>query len=184
MSPRIGLLDFEEASESAKAILKKVRSFLGFIPNLHRLMANSPAVLTAYASMREALGKTLDLKTREAIALAVSEVNGCDYCVSAHQFLLAKGGAVDPAEALMNRQGCSDDPKRSAAITFALKVVMTSGNVEDEVLAAVRQAGFTDSEILEIAALAIHYQLTNVINNIARTPNDFPVAVALSPEAA
>jgi uncharacterized peroxidase-related enzyme len=184
MSPRIKLLDFDDASEGAKAILKKVGSFLGFVPNLHRLMANSPAVLTAYTGMREALGRVLDLKTREGIALAVSEANGCDYCVSAHQFLLAKGGTVDPAEASRNRQGCSEDPKRSAAITFALRVIVTSGHVEDEVLAAVRSAGFTDAEILEIAALAIHYQLTNVINNIARTPNDFPAAVLDSTEAA
>lgn len=74
-------------------------------------MANSPAVLAAFAGMRGALSKTLDLKTREGIALAVSEANGCDYCIDAHNFMLAKGGTIEAEESLRNCPGYSDNPK-------------------------------------------------------------------------
>jgi AhpD family alkylhydroperoxidase len=56
------------------------------VPNFFRVLSNSPAVINAHAALNQGLGKALDLKTRERIALAVAAVNGCEYCDAAHTF--------------------------------------------------------------------------------------------------
>ena len=83
--PRIQALDPASATGRAKELLDGVRRKLGRTPNLMRTMANSPAVLEAYLGFSGALaGGTLPVKLREQIALAVAQVNGCDYCLAAH----------------------------------------------------------------------------------------------------
>ena len=165
-----------EAPEATHAILDNVGKVLGFVPNLHRAMSVSPAVLNAFVGIQGPLNKTLDVRTREGIALAVSEVNGCEYCINAHNFILEKFGSADATEVALNRKGTSRDPKRAAAIGFALKVIQSSGKITDEDFAAVRAAGFEEPQVLEIVALSMQFQFTNVINNVVGTPIDFPVA--------
>ena len=78
---------------------------LGFVPNLHRLMSISPNVLSGWATLMGSLAKTLDVKTRDGIALAVSEADGCDYCLAAHSFIACQiASNSDPPFA------CKDDP--------------------------------------------------------------------------
>jgi alkylhydroperoxidase AhpD family core domain len=71
----------------SKPILDNVDKMLGFVPNLHRLMSISPNALSGWATLMGSLAKTLDVKTRDGIALAVSEADGCDYCLAAHSFI-------------------------------------------------------------------------------------------------
>ena len=68
--------------DASKPILDAVRKQLGVVPNMFRLIARSPAALQGFTANNGALAKTLDVKTRERIALAVAQVNGCDYCLS------------------------------------------------------------------------------------------------------
>src|SRR5262249_50412416 len=130
-----------------------------------------------------ALAKTLDVKTRDSIALAVSQVNSCHYCLSAHTFVATNVAKLSPQEIARNRQGTSEDVKKDAAVKFAKKVMETRGKVSEEDLAAVRQAGFTDANVVEIIALSAQFMLTNFINNVFDTPIDFPV-VELEPTSA
>jgi uncharacterized peroxidase-related enzyme len=172
---RIRIPTRDEAPESVRPILDRVEKQLGFLPNLHRVMANSPAVLNGWLGLMSSLSTTLDVKTRDAIALAVSEVNGCHYCLSAHSHVASTFAKVEPDEILRNREGRSSDPKREAAARFAVMVVDQRGHVDDAALDAVRDAGFSDAEVLEIVALAVQYSMTNIINNVADTDIDFPL---------
>lgn len=96
--PRIRAIDPAVATGRAKVLLDGVQKKLGATPNLLRTMANQPAVLDAFLSVGEALGRgRFDAKTREAIALAVAGANGCDYCASAHA-TISKGLKVDQSE--------------------------------------------------------------------------------------
>src|SRR6201991_1038760 len=81
--PRISVPTRDEAPAESQPILDSVGKQLGFIPNLHRLMSLSPAALTGLVGLQGALSKTLDLRTRDAISLAVSEANACNYCLAA-----------------------------------------------------------------------------------------------------
>jgi uncharacterized peroxidase-related enzyme len=156
------------------ATLEGVGKTLGFVPNLHRLLAVNPHVLAGWAGLQGNLARTLDVKTRDAIALAASDTNDCAYCLGAHSYVSAKFAKVSPEEIALNRTGASSDPKRAAAATFAKAVLASSGRVSDTELTAVRAAGYTDADIVAIIALTAQFSMTNFLNNVAQTEPDFP----------
>jgi alkylhydroperoxidase family enzyme len=74
----------------------------------------------------------------------------------------------------LNREGRSSDPKRQAAVVFAKALIETRGKVSDARSAAVRDAGWTDANIVEMIALTAQFLLTNFMNNAVQTPIDYP----------
>ena len=88
----------------------------------HRLdlvIADLPA-LTGYLQLSAASAQGgLGTATLERIALAVAEINGCDYCLAAHSFLGRKVAKLDDAELTANRSGASNDPKADAAVDLS-----------------------------------------------------------------
>lgn len=165
----------DSAPSASQPILDAVNAQLGVIPNLFRLVAQSPAALAGMTGLSGALGKTLDVKTRERIAIAIAEVNGCDYCLSAHNYLGLNLAKISPEEIALNRKGASGDAKADAAVRFAAKVAQTRGKVGAEDLAAVRKAGYSDAQIIDVIATVGENFLTNLFNNVAQTEIDFPV---------
>jgi hypothetical protein len=71
-------------------------------------------------------------------------------------------------------EGSSEDPRRAAAAQFTKRLIETRGNVDEQDLANVRDAGYDDKQIIEITALAAQFLLTNFLNNVAETEPDFP----------
>ncbi|MBB3462753.1 carboxymuconolactone decarboxylase family protein [Rhizobium sp. BK377] len=175
---RISIPTKDEAPEATKPTLDGIQKSLGFVPNMSRLVANSPAVLSAFTGFQVALSKTLDVKTRERIALAVAEVNGCGYCLSAHTYLGLNLAKISPEEIALNRKGTSADAKANAAVSFAARIAEARGHVSDADLATVRAAGFSDAQIVEIVALVAENTFTNYLNEVARTDIDFPAVSA------
>jgi uncharacterized peroxidase-related enzyme len=160
-------------------MLEAVKQQLGVAPNLFRLVATSPAALEGHLGMFGALGKgTLPLATRQRIALAVAEINGCDYCLSAHTYLGKNLAKLDDAEMTANRNGHSNDPKADAAVKFAATVARERGNVSNAELAAVKVAGYDDAQVIEIVQHVALNVWTNYINKVAGTDIDFPVVTA------
>lgn len=172
---RIAIPDRADAPTASQPLLDAVAKQLGVVPNLHLLGALSPAVLQGMLGLNGALAKALDVKTRERIAIAVAQVNGCDYCLSAHTYLGLNLARLDDGEVELNRRGGSSDPKAAAAVAFAVKVAQSRGQVSDADLQAVRAAAFSDAQIVEIVALVAENVLTNFLNNVALTDIDFPV---------
>jgi uncharacterized peroxidase-related enzyme len=168
----------DEAPAASQPLLDAVGAQLGTIPNLFRLVALSPAALQGFVALNGALGKTLDVKTRERIALAVAQVNECDYCLSAHSYLGLNLAKLDEAEIAANRQGHSHDARADAAVAFAKKVAEERGKVSDADLAAVKLVGFSEAQIVEIVVTVALNVLTNLVNNVALTPIDFPAVRA------
>lgn len=168
----------EDAPAAAQPLLDAVEKQLGVVPNLFRLVAISPAALEGYLSLNAALGRTLDAKTRERIAITIAQANGCDYCLSAHSYLGLNLAKIDEAEITLNRAGHSGDAKADAAVVFARQVLASRGKVGDADIAAVRLAGFSEAQVIEIVASVALNVLTNYINNVAETEIDFPVVLA------
>ena len=181
---RLTIPALDDAPEASKPILDAVKTQLGVVPNMFRLFSNSPAALKGLTGLSGALTKSLDVKTRERIALAVAQVNGCSYCLSAHTYLGLNLAKISPEEIALNRKGSSSDPKADAAVRFAAKVTETRGHVSDEDLAAVRKAGYSDAQVLEIVALVVENVFTNFVNEVAKTDIDFPVVQANDLKAA
>jgi AhpD family alkylhydroperoxidase len=128
---RIAIPTRDDAPAASQPILDAVYKQLGFVPNLHRLMSISPDVLTGFVGLQSSLAKTLDIKTRDAIALAVSEMNGCGYCIAAHSYVATNFARMSPEEITLNRQGGSHDAKRAAAATFAQHLMKAHGRRPD-----------------------------------------------------
>ncbi|NKC31128.1 carboxymuconolactone decarboxylase family protein [Falsiroseomonas selenitidurans] len=168
----------EAAPAASQPLLDAVEKSLGSVPNLFRLVGQSPAALSGLLGLNGALSKALDARTRERIALAVAQVNGCDYCLSAHSYLALNLAKLDEAEIALNRRGHSADPRADAAVVFAAKVATARGQVSDADLAAVKLAGYTEAQIIEIVGLVVVNVFTNFINNVAETEIDFPVVRA------
>ena len=120
----------------------------------------------------------LSAQHREQISLTVGEANQCEYCVSAHS-ALGKRAGLSPVQILENRAGVDSDPATAALLKFARSIVEQRGQISDQDLQDVRDAGFTDEQIAEIAANVALNIFTNYFNNIARTEIDFPTVEPL-----
>ena len=166
------------AAEASQPLLDQVNKSLGIVPNLHKVIGLSPNLLGGFLAFAAGVSKTLDVKTRERIALATAQTNGCDYCLSAHTYLATNLAQLDAAEVALNRKGSSTDPRAAAAVAFAKAVADKRGQVSDGDLAAVRLAGFTDAQVIEIVGVVVENFFTNFINNVAQTDIDFPVVTA------
>ncbi len=175
---RLTILDRDAAPEASRPVLDAVHKQLGVVPNMFRLLAASPAVLQGFTANNGALSKALDVKTRERIALAVAQANGCEYCLSAHTYLGLNLAKISPEEIDLNRRGRSADDKADAAVRFAVTVLRERGRVHETDLAAVRHAGFDDGQIIEIIAVVAENIFTNLVNVVAETDIDFPVVRA------
>jgi len=169
----------EAAPAASRPMLEAVKKQLGVAPNLFRMVGNSPAALEGYLGMFGALGKgALPAPTRERIALAVAEINACNYCLSAHTYLGKNLAGLDDAEMTANRNGGSNDPKADAAVRFAAKVARERGHVSEQDFRAVKAAGYDDAQIIEIVQHVALNTWTNYINVVAETEIDFPVVAA------
>lgn len=157
------------------SLLQGVETALGAVPNMFRLLSNSPATLEGYLGLNGALGKGLiSPATRERIALAIANHNGCDYCNSAHSYLGKNLAKLDNVEIAANRAGRSTDVKADAAVRFAMQIAQQRGRVTDTDVSAVRDAGYSDGELIEIVAHVALNVLTNYINEAFETEIDFP----------
>ncbi len=172
---RISIPTIDNSPEASKPLLAAVKQQLGVVPNLMKLVGHSPAALEGYLSLNGALAKgKLDAKLRERLALAVAEFNGCDYCLSAHDYLGRNVAKLSQSEIDAARDFHSEDSHANAALRFARKVVESHGRVSDADLAAVRAAGIDEAIVVEIVVTVALNVLTNYVNNVAQTDIDFP----------
>ena len=177
---RIHTPSTEQTPAASLPLLDAVHAQLGVVPNLMKVVGNSPAALEGYLALNGALGKgTIGAKTGERIALAVAEYNTCSYCLSAHSYLASNLAKLDDDEIGKNRQGNSGDPKAAAAVRFAIQVAKARGHVSDADVAVVKAAGFSDAEIIEVVLHVALNTLTNYVNEVAQTEIDFPVVKPL-----
>lgn len=170
----------DAAPTATHTSLKAVEKQLGRVPNMFRVVANSPAALTGYLQLSAASAQGgLGTATLERIALAVAEINGCDYCLAAHSFLGRKVAKLDDAELTANRSGASNDPKADAAVRFAAAVVRQRGQVSNDQVQAVLNAGYSDAHVVDILLAVALNTFTNYVNEVTQTEVDFPAVQPL-----
>ena len=176
---RFPIPSVESAPSAAQPLLAAVKQQLGTVPNLMKLLAISPTALEGYLSLNAVLAKgSLDAGLRERIALTIAEYNGCDYCLSAHDYLGRNVAKLSSDEIDAARDARSSDAHADAALHFALRVAQTRGQVSDADLTSLRAAGFDEAEIIEIVVNVALNVLTNYVNNVAQTDIDFPKVAA------
>jgi uncharacterized peroxidase-related enzyme len=164
------------ATGDVAALYARIRKAAGSVPNTFAAIgALQPAALNAILDTDGVLGAgSLSKQDVETVKLIVSVATGCDYCVSAHS-LLSKLAGIAPDAIRQLREGePTGDAKRDALANFVARLVTTSGTISDEQFAAIKAAGYTDQQLVEIS-LAISVGIfTNMFNRINDTDIDFP----------
>jgi uncharacterized peroxidase-related enzyme len=175
MQPRIQPLDPTATDNPSREILAAIQAKIGMVPNLYRVLGHSPAALQAYLGLGDALGKgALDAGLREKLAVAISQENGCGYCLAAHTLIGEKMAGVPAAELALARRGQAADARERAILELGLGLVRGRGRVDDALLARTRVAGVREAEIVEVVAHVAALTFSNYLNHLARTPLDFP----------
>jgi uncharacterized peroxidase-related enzyme len=171
---RIEALNPGNTPAASQTMLDAVQKKHGMVPNLFKTIAHSPAALQFYLQQGEALaGGSLSAQLREQIALVTAGSNGCDYCASAHT-LMGKGAGLTADEMAGNLHGRASDAKAQAALDFAKAIVQSRGQVTDLQIKAVRIAGYSQADVVEIVAHVAAKLFTNYFNLVAGTVVDFP----------
>lgn len=171
---RIPLIDISNSQPDSRALLEQIRAAFGATPNMFRAVAHSPAALKSMWGAFGALGAgVIPARLGEQIAVAVADRNACEYCLAAHTALGRKAGA-SAAEMAAAQLGESADPRTAAALRFALRLVEARGQLDAADVQAVRAAGFSDEEIVEILAHVALNLFTNYVNVAFAVPVDFP----------
>jgi uncharacterized peroxidase-related enzyme len=174
--PRIAIpAGITDAPPAARPLLAEAQVRTGCVPNLLKMLALSPAALAGYQALRSALADgSLTAATRRRIALAVTEINDCDYCRSANIYF-GRRHEMDDAELTANRNGASNDMRADAALRLAAKITRQRGHVSDADVAAFRAAGYSEPELIELVCQVALTTMTNYLNEIAGTEIDFPL---------
>jgi len=180
---RIKVVTKDTADSDQTALLDAIQAKLGMVPNFLGVLAHSTDALGAFLGLHGiAEAGRLDAQTRERIALAIAQSNSCEYCLSAHT-AIGRNAGLSNAEMDANRSGTSEDEKAAAAIAFAQAVNANLGDVTQAELNAVRDAGHSEAEIVEIITHVGMNILTNLIGKTAQVDIDFPKVSLLAKAA-
>ena len=173
---RIEPLTIENAPKESKPILEGIKTQFGKVPNIFGTLARSPVALKSLMGLFGTLeGGTLNGLPHEAIALYIGQQNGCKYCTAAHTAKAQMVGASQE-DTIGFRKGKAADPKTQALLDFAGLMVAKHGNLSDEELQKLRDAGLSDSDLFEALAILVCNIFTNATNALAQTDVDFPSA--------
>ncbi|WP_434614603.1 carboxymuconolactone decarboxylase family protein [Arthrobacter sp. A5] len=179
--PRIPTHTVATAPEASQETARKLERKMGKLLNIHAGMAHSPAVIASYTGMNAAIAAhgTFNARTREAIALAVGNQNGCDYCQAAHT-LSARRAGLEEQQILDIRAGEVDfDDKIDTITAVAREAAANTGHVQEATWQAALAAGWSADELAETFAHIAANLFTNYFNHYAGTELDLPAAPEL-----
>ena len=172
---RIAIPAIESATGPTAELYAEIKKAAGKLPNTFAVIgALGPAALKAILQADAVLARgSLSKQDQETIKLLVSELSGCDYCAAAHT-QLAKTTGLSPAIVRQIRAGQpTGDSKRDALVRLVGKLVKTSGTLSDQDFSAIKAAGYTEQQLVDISLAIAVVTFTNVFNRINDTELDY-----------
>lgn len=173
----------EEVNTSNQAIFDNLNKALGFVPNLYATYAHSETALENYLNLSNAK-TSLSAKEKEAVNLAVSEVNGCIYCLSAHTAIGKMNGFTDEQILELRAGHASFDTKLNALANLAKNVTENRGKTDQDVIDNFLSAGYNKGNLVDTIVLVGDKTISNYIHSTTQVPVDFPVAQPLETASA
>ena len=154
-------------------ILEEVEAKFGFVPNLLREMARSPAVARAYLDAQAAMEKAiLSNPERQVVQLAVAVYNDCHYCRAVHRTACARAGVPAAEVEAIEKGSLPEDARRRSLVSATWQVLDTRGWLVAPDLAALEAEGVPRAQVYEVVALIGLKVISNYINHVAHTPID------------
>ena len=175
---RIPTPAIESATGATADLYAQIKHAAGKVPNTYAAIgALGPAALKAMLQADAVLARSsLSRQDQETIKLLVSELSGCDYCTAAHS-QIAKATGLAPAVVRQIRAGePTGDAKRDALVHLVGELVKSSGTISDQDFSAIKAAGYTDQQLVDISLAIALITFTNVFNRINDTELDYPAA--------
>jgi uncharacterized peroxidase-related enzyme len=167
------LHDASNAPPPSGEILASVQKAWGFVPNLHRVLAESPAALEAYTTLWGVAEKTSFTPQERNIAyLAIIYENECTYCMAGHTNLSRMAKVDNDVIAAVREGRPIADPKLEALRQFAAKITRQRGFLSEADVAAFKAAGYDNRAVLDVLVLGATKLISNYTNHLAQTPND------------
>ncbi len=167
-----------EVSPNNQAIFENLESKLGFVPNLYAYFAKSETALADYLALQNRKS-TLKAKEREVINLVVSEVNGCQYCLSAHTAIGKMNGFTDEQILEIRSGSAGFDTKLDALAKFAKAVTLNRGKASEAQRDALIEAGYDEAALIDAVIVIGDKIVSNYIHNLTQFEIDFPLAQSL-----
>jgi len=173
---RLSVPNLEFAAGPSGQIYAQIKKAIGSVPNTFAaIAAHGPAALkTVLAADTVVAAGTLTKRDQEVIKLVISAAGGCDYCVAAHNHLARLAGMKPEVLKQIREDQPTGDVKRDALVGFVRKLARSSGTVSDDDFAAIKAAGYSDAQLVEISLAFATTVFTNVFNRINDTEIDFP----------
>ena len=174
--PRIDTPALDTATGASAELFGQIKKAVGSVPNTYAAIGfAAPAALKAVLGADAVLAAgSLSKADQETIKLLVSATVGCDYCVAAHSLIGKMAGLSPDALRHIRAAEPTGDAKRDALIRFVRLLASTSGTIEAGEVTAIRAAGYTDQQLVEISLAIATTTFTNVFNRINDTAIDFP----------
>jgi uncharacterized peroxidase-related enzyme len=170
--------EINDLPDDLREMVLAVQEKAGFVPNVFLTLAHRPDELRAFMDYHDALmlrDGGLTAADREMIVVATSGGNSCQYCVVAHGAILrirAKQPTIADQVAI-NYRKADITPRQMAMLDFALKVSNESHAVGDEDFDTLRDHGFSDEDIWDIAGITAFFGMSNRMANFtSMRPND------------
>ncbi|HEX8316120.1 MAG TPA: carboxymuconolactone decarboxylase family protein [Flavisolibacter sp.] len=166
----------EQVTEETQAIFDQLQKRLGKVPNLYATMGYSAHALKTFLAFEEGLNKgSFNAKEREAIALVVSQVNDCAYCLAAHTAAALQRG-FKKEETFLIRNGVATDAKLNTVLKLAKSIAENKGNAEETEVEDFFNAGYNEAAMMELIGLIAVRIFTNYVYTLTNIPVDFPAA--------
>lgn len=167
-----------EVSENNQAIFDQLEKGVGFVPNLYASYAHSETALGDYLTLQNRKS-TLSAKEKEVINLAVSQVNECVYCLSAHTAIAKMNGFTDDQILELRSGEASFDIKLNALAVFVKNSVVNRSKPDRDVLEGLFAVGYSKANLIDILMVIGDKTISNFLHGTTQIPVDFPVAPEL-----
>lgn len=169
----------DRLAPAAQEIYDDIHESLGMVPNLYAYIGHSANALKAYVAFQQSQARgTFRTREREAVFLAVSEVNGCDYCRAAHTALGKMNGFTDE-ETRQLRAGTHPDPRLGTLTRLAAAIAAQRGRVDPRLVDEFFALGYGEAALVDLVALVADKTLANYLHNLTGFAVDFPAAEPL-----
>ena len=167
----------EQVSPANQTTFDALKKAIGMVPNLYATIAWSEHGLSRYLAYQGAK-TSLTNKEKEAVNLVVSQVNGCEYCLSAHT-VIGKMNGFSEQEVLNLRSGHSKETKLNALVTLAKDITEKKGRISEVNLDAFYAAGYDNGNLVDLILQISDKVAMNYLHNLTGIPIDFPLAQPL-----
>jgi len=167
-----------EVSENNQAIFNQLEKGLGFVPNLYASFAHSETALGNFLALGNAK-TSFSAKEKEVINLAVSQVNNCVYCLSAHTAIAKMNGFTEEQILELRTGSASFNSKLDALSKFAKSVSLNRGAATEEAIENFYDAGYSKGNLADAILLIGEITITNYFHKTTEVPVDFPIVQSL-----